>query len=152
MKRDDIHRYTEEYRKLRDAQFSVFTMYAKEHDLTTKELFVLYILWFSPNGRQQSQIRERLSATKQTISSIIKKLRHEGLAEITESQADHRQKLVRLTPEGSRFTKPIIVPAAEAEIEAMAELSEKDVMELVRITSLFSNNLKKQFHAVNKKR
>ena len=44
--------------------------------------------------------------------------------------------------------KNIIPPAASAEIDAMAELEEKDIIEMVRITTLFSNCMKKKFEEI----
>ena len=49
------------------------------------------------------------------------------------------------------YTKKIIPPAASAEIDAMAELEDKDIAELVRITTLFSDSMKKKFEEIKEK-
>ena len=46
---------------------------------------------------------------------------------------------------GMEYAEKIIPPAADAEIEAMGELSEKDMAELVRLTTLFSHCMKERF-------
>ena len=46
------------------------------------------------------------------------------------------------------YTRKIIPPAANAEIDAMAELDGKDIAELVRITALFSDWMAKKFSEI----
>ncbi len=117
----------------------------KAHGLTTNELFVLDILWFTPAGCLQSDICQRMSATKQTFSAIVKKFLKQGYVSLTESQTDRRHKIITLTPKGQVYTERIIVPAANAELDAMAVLSEQDVAELIRLTTLFSQKMKETF-------
>lgn len=148
MKREEVRAYVNRYCRLRDVQFAAYEMYARKHGLTAKELFVLDIIWFSPDGCLQSAICERLSATKQTVSAIIKKFLKKGYLSLTESESDRRNKIVRFTKAGMEYTKKIIPPAANAEIDAMSELSEKDIAELARLTDLFSEYMKKKFEMI----
>ena len=73
MDREEVRSYVNQYCHLRDVQTAAYELYARKHSLTSKELFVLDIIWFAPDGCLQSELCERLSATKQTISAIIKK-------------------------------------------------------------------------------
>ena len=148
MNQDHVRTYVNQYCRLRDVQFAAYELYARRHNLTAKELFVLDILWFAPEGCLQADICARLSATKQTISAIIKKFWKKGYVSLTESEQDRRNKTVRLTEAGIRYVKQIIPPAADAEIKAMAELSEADMTELVRLTALFSHHMKSKFDAL----
>ncbi len=148
MKRERVRNCVNQYCVLRDLQFSVYDTYARKYSLTAKEVFVLDILWFSPEGCLQSKICERLSSTKQTISAIIKKFRKLGYVSLTESPADRRAKTVRLTEAGAAYAKDIIAPAAEAEIDAMEMLPEEDMTELVRLTTLFSAHMKEKFNEI----
>lgn len=145
MNREEVKTYVNQYCKLRDIQYAAYELYARKHNLTAKELFVLDILWFSPDGCLQSEMCERLSATKQTVSAIIKKFWKQGYLSLTESETDRRNKIVRFTETGKEYAKNIIPPAANAEIDAMAELAGEDIMELVRVTTIFSNYMKKHF-------
>ena len=148
MDREEVRTYVNEYCKLRDAQFAAFEMYARKHNLTAKELFVLDSIWFASDGCLQSEICERLSATKQTISAINKKFWKLGYVSLTEAETDRRNKIIRFTDIGIAYTKNIIPLAANAEIDAMSELPEKDVAELVRLTMLFSNCMKNKFDEI----
>ena len=93
----------------------------------------------------QSDICDRLSATKQTISAIVKKFQKLGYVNLVASDDDHRNKRILLTEAGLEYAGCIIQPAADAENDAMAELDGKDIKELVRLTTLFSNNMKRKF-------
>ena len=148
MEREEVRAYDNAYCKLRDMQFAAYEFYARKHALTAKELFVLDILWFAPDGCLQSDICERLSATKQTVSAIIKKFLKQGYVSLTESETDRRNKIVRFTKAGIEYTQKIIPPAAHAEIDAMSELSGEDIAELVRLTTLFSRCMREKFESI----
>ncbi len=148
MNREKVRAYVNQYGELRDVQFAAYELYARKHGLTAKELFVLDIIWFTPDGCLQSAICERLSATKQTVSAIIKKFLKQGYVSLTESETDRRNKIVRFTTAGMEYTQRIIPPAAHAEIDAMSELSESDIAELVRLTTLFSHHMKEKFETI----
>mgnify|MGYP001058327012 FL=1 len=151
MNREEVRHYVNQYCKLRDVQFAAYELYARKHNLTAKELFVLDLIWFSPNGCLQSEICERLSATKQTISAIVKKFLKKGYVSLSGSKTDRRNKIIRFTSEGIAYTKKIIPPAACAEIDAMGELSAEEIAELVRLTTLFSHSMKKKFDEIQEK-
>ena len=148
MEREEVRSYVNQYCKLRDIQFAAYELYARKHGLTAKELFVLDIIWFASDGCLQSDICERLSATRQTVSAIIKKFLKKGYVSLTESETDRRNKIVRFTKAGIEYTQKIIPPAANAEIDAMCELPESDIAELVRITTEFSNQMKRKFDEI----
>lgn len=148
MDREEVRGFVNQYCLLRDVQFAAYELYARRFALTAKELFVLDILWFTPDGCLQSEISERLSATKQTVSAIVKKFWKLGYLSLTESETDRRNKIIRLTEAGVGYAKKIIPPAANAEIDAMAELNGKDIAELVRLTTLFSEQMKTKFEGI----
>lgn len=148
MSREDVRTYVNQYCRLRDIQFAAYELYARKHNLTAKELFVLDLIWFAQDGCLQSEICQRLSATKQTISAIIKKFWKLGYLSLTEAETDRRNKIIRFTDTGLEYAKKIIPPAANAEINAMGELPEKDIAELVRLTTLFSDCMKNKFDEI----
>lgn len=148
MDREKVRVYANQYCKLRDVQFAAYELYARKHNLTAKELFVLDLIWFSEDGCLQSEICERLSATRQTISAIIKKFWKLGYLSLTEAENDRRNKIIRLTEAGAEYVQHIIPPAADAENSAMAELTEEDVAQLVRLTAIFSNHMKEKFNKI----
>ena len=152
MDREKVREQVNKYCRLRDVQYAAYTRCARKHNLTTNELFVLDLIWFSPEGCPQSYLCERMSATKQTISAIIKKFLKLGYVTLTEASEDRRNKIVNFTKEGYEYVKNIIPPAAAAEIEAMTELAKKeDITELIRLTALFSELMKQKFDEIGRK-
>ena len=146
MNRKNIRAYVNQYCHLRDVQYAAYTKCARKHNLTINELFVLDIIWFTPEGCLQSYICERMSATKQTISAIIKKFSKLGYLTLSEAENDRRNKIIGFTPKGYEYAAKIIPPAADAEIDAMAELAKQEnIAELIRLTELFSDLMKKKF-------
>lgn len=150
MTQEEARRFVGQYVSLMDRQFAAYEYYARRFGLSSKELFVLYIIWFAPEGCLQSDISEQLSATKQTISAIVKKFWKLGYLSLTESEADRRNKIVRLTGAGQEYAGRIIPPVAQAENAAMVQLAEngEDVTELVRLTELFSRQIAKNFSEI----
>lgn len=148
MKREELREYVNQYCRLRDVQFAAYELYARKHNLTARELFVLDLIYFAPEGCMQAEICERLSATKQTISAIIKKFFKKGFISLTESETDRRNKIIHLTDAGTEYTNTIIPPAANAEIEAMGELDDNDIAELVRLTNMLSDCMQKNFNEI----
>ncbi len=148
MHQETLRELVEQYGRLRDVQYAAYDRFARANHLTTKELFVLNILWFAEDVCLQSEMCERLSSTKQTISAIIKKFWKLGYLSLTPSDTDRRNRIVRLTDAGRAYAAGIIPPAADAEVEAMAALPTQDAAELLRLTTLFSEQMTKTFRGL----
>ena len=145
MEREEVRKFVNVYCHLRDVQYAAYTNYARRFNLTTNELFVLDIIYFAPQGCTQAEICTRMSATKQTISAIIKKFLQLGYVTLAEAVGDRRQKIIRLTAEGLKYARQVIQPAADAEIDAMAALDGTEIAELVRLTEKFSAQMADRF-------
>ena len=101
MTKDEINALVNAYCALRDRQYAVYDRCAKRHGLTANELFVLDILWFSPEGSTQKEICRRLSANKQTIAAIAGRFAKNGWIEAEEVAEDRRNKRLFLTARGT---------------------------------------------------
>ena len=144
MSKESVNIHVNNYCRLRDKQYAVYTEYARKHGLTTKELFILDIIYFAQSGCTQAGICERLSATKQTVSAAIKKFWKLGYLSFEESKTDRRIRLIRFTAAGKEYVERIIPPAAQA------EMSGEQQAELVRLTDLFSEQMRLKFQSINK--
>lgn len=143
-----INELVNAYCRLRDRQRAVYDRCAKRHGLTVNELFVLDILWFSPEGCTQKEICERLSVNKQTIAAITGRFLKKGHIVSEEVAEDRRNKRIRFTEAGKAYAGAIIPPAAEAENLAMAELGLDKLTELVRLTARLTENMEEQFSSI----
>lgn len=141
----EINDLVNAYCRLRDRQHAVYSKCAKQHDLTTNELFVLDILWFAPEGCTQTEICERLSANKQTIAAIVTRFWKKGYLILEEVAEDRRNKRICFTEAGRAYAGAIIPPAANAENLAMAELGAENLTELVDLTTRLTENMEKYF-------
>ena len=141
----EINDLVNAYCRLRDRQHAVYSKCAKQHDLTTNELFVLDILWFAPEGCTQTEICERLSANKQTIAAIVTRFWQKGYLILEEVAEDRRTQRIRFTEAGRAYAGAIIPPAANAENLAMAELGAENLTELVDLTTRLTENMEKYF-------
>ena len=140
-----INELVNAYCRLRDRQTAVYDRHAKMHGLTVNELFVLDILWFSPNGCTQKEISDRMSANKQTINAIITRFDKQGFISYAEVKEDRRNKHILLTERGKAYAQHIIPPAADAENLAMADMPMDKVAELVKLTTAFTENMEQRF-------
>ncbi len=140
-----INDYLNDYCKLRDRQYAVYTRYAKKHCLTTNELFVLDIIWFAKNGLTQKEICERLSMNKQTANAIINKFLKLGYVEFKEIETDRRNKNIIFTSVGKIYAENIIPPAANADNKALEELPFCDIKKLVELTAKFTESMERHF-------
>ena len=143
-----INELVNAYCRLRDRQRAVYERCAKAHNLTVNELFVLDILWFSPEGCTQTGICERLSVNKQTIAAITGRFLKKGYIFFEEVADDRRNKLVRFTQKGREYAEAIIPPAAEAENIAMAQLGLGKLAELISLTASLTENMERQFSLI----
>lgn len=146
-----INKLVNIYCSLRDRQYAVYAGYAKLHNLTCNELFVLDILWFTPLGCTQKDICMRLSSNKQTVAAIIKKFLKKGYVLFEEASNDRRNKLILLTESGKKYAENIIPSAASAENKAMMLLDSTNASQLVKLTQTFTENMEMQFSLLNHK-
>ena len=58
MSKESVNIHVNNYCRLRDKQYAVYTEYARKHGLTTKELFILDIIYFAQSGCTQAGICE----------------------------------------------------------------------------------------------
>lgn len=144
----EINDFVNAYCRLRDRQYAVYDRCAKMHGLTVNELFVLDILWFAPDGCTQKEISERLSANKQTVNAIVTRFDKQGFISFAEVKEDRRNKRIVLTDSGKTYAKNIIPPAADAENLAMADMPLEKVAELVKLTTVFTENMERRFAGI----
>lgn len=144
----EIVDFVNAYCRLRDRQYAVYTECAKRYGLTTNELFVLDILWFAESGCTQKEISDRLSANKQTINAIITRLDKQGYISYKAVKEDRRNKRIVLNASGKAYAKNIIPSAANAEITAMADIPLEKIAELVKLTTVFTENMERHFAAI----
>jgi len=148
---EEARNYVNSYGHLRDIQYAAYDHYARGIELTAKELFVLDILYFAPQGVHESAICKRLSTNKQTVSAIIKKFKKKGYLSLRKDNGDGRNKIIRFSPRGEIWARKIIPSAAEADILAMGDLTKEEMKQLVLLTERFSRAMTIRFAEAEKR-
>ena len=143
MASEQIEKRSEEYVSLRYAQYSIYERYAKKFGLGYKSLFVLRMLYTSPDGCTQNDICRYSVISKQTVSAIMKSYLLKGYISMEEISSDRRNKLVRLTEEGRKYADKIIPTIIKAEHQSMAKLGDEKQCELLRLCMTYAENLNK---------
>ena len=94
------------------------------------------------------EISVQLWETKHTFCAIIKSFGNLGFFSLKEQKKVRRNKIVRFTDAGLEYAEGIVLPAARAEINAMADMADEDIVELLRLTTVFSENMKVKFSSL----
>ena len=147
----EINDLVNAYCRLRDRQVAVYARCAKMHGLTVNELFVLDILWCAPEECTQKAMSDRLSVNKQTINAIVTRLDKQGYISYVLVKEDRRNKRIVLTESGRTYAKNIILPAADAENLAMADMPIVKIKELVELTTVITENMERRFADIEEK-
>lgn len=138
-----------------EAVFAINTFYeetnmiyhdiAKKRGLSDSAFDILYALYVE-DGQRLSQLCKTSFLSKQTLSSSVKRLEEEGLLR-TERQ-NSRFVQVFLTDAGWEHARNFVEPVFEAEVRAVASLTEKEQAALPRFVEHYLGALRKEFAAL----
>lgn len=118
---------------------------AKKRGLSDSAFDILYALYVE-DGQRLSQLCKTSFLSKQTLSSSVKRLEEEGLLR-TERQ-NSRFVQVFLTDAGWERARNFVEPVFEAEVRAVASLTEKEQAALPRFVEHYLGALRKEFAAL----
>ena len=79
-----------------------YAPYFKPFGITYPQYLVLMVLW-EKDHLIISEITERLMLETNTVTPLLKRMESQGLIVRQQSQADSRQRIVSLTPEGRKL-------------------------------------------------
>lgn len=81
-------------------QHEVMDMLQKEYHVSGGKLWVMIILHQNGASMSPSDLAQKASVTKATISNMIKRMLRDGLIEVSSNNEDGRAKKVRLSQKG----------------------------------------------------
>lgn len=105
---------------------------ASQFGLTGPQLTVLKLLE-SFGDLSLSSLSERIRAQNSTVTGIIDRMEREGYVRRERSTADRRVIYIRLTEKGARLSRYIQVEPMEIFRNALLDLSQGDLRDLLRI-------------------
>ena len=112
--------------------------------MTDTMFWVLYVICNREKKMTQAEITNLWYFPRQTINSVVKKLRSEGFVELEHIVGRRADKAVVLTEKGQVFCNTYVYPLMEAEQKAFTGLTadeQKLYMELLRK----QNNLYREY-------
>lgn len=92
-----------------------------EHDLTPTQMAALATV-MKHGEVSQNQLGRLTAMDPSTISLVIRKLLHHGLVERFASPDDQRLSMIRLSPEGLRYTVPLLAKSVAVGERVLAPL------------------------------
>lgn len=100
-------------------------------------LFVLYAI---DTGRPltQKEIAMRTGLSRQTVATVVRALKAEGLITLHGDTADRREKHVRFTAAGTAYTQSVLAPLYALEERVSAAVGARRMQQLAETIDLFA--------------
>ena len=98
----------------------------------------------------QKEICKYSYSNKQTVNSAVKRLRENGLLEITPSEESKREKIITLTEKGKKYAEKYILPMLEAEQNALLKMGKEKRELYFELMKLHAQALKEEFQKLKK--
>jgi len=127
---------------LKKASASVF-----QPELASEAQFnVLVLLQDAQKPLTQKELSRKLLVDKSNMTGLIERLEQQGLVARTQSEYDRRSADVSLTKAGQKLTAKVDKRYAERVQSIMADLSERDCKDLIRLLK----KIRKNIHSLEK--
>ena len=110
-------------RRIRE-MLSVYRESAKALELSDGEFWVWYTLVTIEGEHTQQDICAMWSLPKQTVNTVITRMRLKKYAYLEAIPRTRNHKIVRLTEEGRRYGRELILPITQAEEKALSRISD----------------------------
>ena len=86
---------------------------AEGRDLTFTQWWAIAIVGESDRGRRVGEVAQRMNATLQATSHLLRRLEDRGLLSLTRDEKDRRATVAQLSPEGARLRAAVMAHRRE---------------------------------------
>ena len=118
--------------------------FARASGLSSCAFWMIYDLYQARGQLEMRILCETWAYSKQTINSALKTLEERGLIEVSYVEGSRKNKMVKLTDEGTAFTLRNLRPAVEAEWRAFEGLEIEERQTLVRLLKKYAAALERE--------
>ena len=122
---------------------ALYTRWADVHEINYYLLFVLYAL-----DRQETMTQKMICGctglTKQTVNSVIRSLKREGLVVLSPGREDRREKQVSLTEKGLAYSREVLAPLQELERTVLTRMGSHRAEQMINDITLFNTVFEKE--------
>ena len=118
------------------------------HEITLKQglsdsaYAILQAILILGNGCTQTDIYKYCCLNKQTVNSSVKRLKEDGLIEL--SKGIGREVRIHLTSYGEKIVEEKILPIEQAESDVFEEMTEAEQQEILRLMNKYLESFKKK--------
>lgn len=116
---------------------SLYTSWAAARGINPYRLFVLYAL-HGETGITQKAIADYTGLSKQTVNTVIRQLKAEGIIHLDNADKDRREKLVLLTEAGTVYVSELLAPLCEIENRTFARIGAQRMQQMTDSIMLFN--------------
>ncbi len=116
--------------------------------ISDSEFWIWYALVADKGGHTQQDICSMWSLPKQTVNTIITRLRLKKYAYLEAVPGTRNHKIVRLTPAGRAYGERLILPIAQAEGQAFSRISSDELSAVTDIIDKYIGIIKQELDRV----
>lgn len=121
----------------------LYAEWAAKRNVNSYRLFVLYAI-DGHDGITQKQIADVAGLSKQTVNTVVRALKAEGILVLSAGNADRREKTVRLTEAGQAYAAELLAPLYALEGRVVSRIGEERVREMMNTIELFTTVFEKE--------
>ena len=122
---------------------ALYAEWAARRNVNSYRLFVLYAI-DGHDGITQKQIADVAGLSKQTVNTVVRALKAEGMLVLSAGNADRREKTVRLTEAGQMYAAELLAPLYALEGRVVSRIGEERVREMMNTIELFTTVFEKE--------
>ena len=115
----------------------MYEEWAKEHELSSNGVFILYSFYENNDPCTQKGISQKWCIPKQTVNTILKDFQKKGYIEMVSMPEDKRNKLIRLTEAGKNYADNIIGELQKMGIYVIEKMGLENIKNMNDNTELF---------------
>ena len=116
---------------------ALYTEWCAEQGQNQYRLFVLYAL-DAHEPITQKEIADHTGLSKQTVSTVMRGLKAEGLVSLCAGETDRREKTVRLTSEGKQYASKELAPLIRLEQRVFDVVGAERMKQMTDAITLFN--------------
>ncbi|MGN0394523.1 MAG: MarR family winged helix-turn-helix transcriptional regulator [Coprococcus sp.] len=116
---------------------ALYTKAASKLGVGRPEMMVLYAL-VTMGDQTQKQIAEQFGMQKQTVNTVVRRLKQDGYLMLSSENKDKREKIVALTAEGKIYAQNIVEPLLNAENTVYQKIGEERIRKMQETLDMFN--------------
>ena len=127
---------------------ALYTQWCAQQEVNPYRQLVLYTI----NGQTaitQRRIADRTGLSKQTVATVMRALKEEGLVTLSAGTEDRREKYVRLTDAGVSYVNHTLGPLYALEDRVFDLLGAERIQQMMDAVSLFNTVFEKEMEALH---